>query len=134
MFMRACFFFRRVCSVVFGQSSVFCAAMWGIAVDAGLRLAVYPGVCISWNLLGFSVWLEVEGGLARLRAVGLRTSQMSADDDGKVMPPNEGSFCPFGGAAFCFSGFLAFPCFAFGLLASPLCGAAPTFLWLAKEK
>jgi hypothetical protein len=30
--------------------------------------------------------------------------------------------------------FLAFPCFAFGLLALPLCGAAPTFLCLAKEK
>jgi hypothetical protein len=28
----------------------------------------------------------------------------------------------------------AFPCFASGLLASPLCGAAPTFLCLAKEK
>ncbi|MGF6596563.1 hypothetical protein P3T23_001270 [Paraburkholderia sp. GAS448] len=32
------------------------------------------------------------------------------------------------------AGFFAFPCFASGLLALPLCGAAPTFLCLAKEK
>jgi hypothetical protein len=32
------------------------------------------------------------------------------------------------------SGVGAFPCFASGLLVSPLCGAAPTFLCLAKEK
>jgi hypothetical protein len=29
---------------------------------------------------------------------------------------------------------LAFPCFASGLLALPLCGAAPTFLCRCKEK
>jgi len=29
---------------------------------------------------------------------------------------------------------LAFPCFASGLLALPLCGAAPTFLCRRKEK
>jgi hypothetical protein len=34
----------------------------------------------------------------------------------------------------CLAGLLAFPCFAFGLFALPLCGAAPTFLCLAKEK
>jgi hypothetical protein len=39
-------------------------------------------------------------------------------------------FCFFA----CLAGVGAFSCFAFGLLALPLCGAAPTFLCLAKEK
>ncbi|RKE25320.1 hypothetical protein B0G76_6847 [Paraburkholderia sp. BL23I1N1] len=44
--------------------------------------------------------------------------------------------CSFGRVAFgfCLPGALAFPCFLIGLLASPLCGAAPTFLCLPQRK
>jgi hypothetical protein len=39
-------------------------------------------------------------------------------------------FCFFSG---CFSWVLAFPCCRVGLLALPLCGAAPTFFAAAKK-
>ncbi|WP_221309162.1 MULTISPECIES: hypothetical protein, partial [unclassified Paraburkholderia] len=38
-----------------------------------------------------------------------------------------------GGAFFVVLAWLAFPCFVIGLLALPLCGAAPTFFAAAKK-
>ena len=46
---------------------------------------------------------------------------------------NSGFFACFGGIVVDL-GLLAFPCFVSGLLALPLCGAAPTFLCLPQRK
>jgi hypothetical protein len=56
---------------------------------------------------------------------------MDGVDDGKVRC---GCGKNFARAGWLFACLFAFPCFASGLLALPLCGAAPTFLCLAKEK
>ncbi|SOE63152.1 hypothetical protein SAMN05446635_2273 [Burkholderia sp. OK233] len=45
-----------------------------------------------------------------------------------------GFVCLFGAFRFCGSGLGAFPCFVSGLLALPLCGAAPTFLCMPQRK
>jgi hypothetical protein len=44
------------------------------------------------------------------------------------------SYWSVGGTLRCLPVALAFPCFLIGLFASPLCGAAPTFLCRRKEK
>jgi hypothetical protein len=44
-----------------------------------------------------------------------------------------GLFCLFGGFLAVVFVVLAFPCFVSGLLALPLCGAAPTFFAAAKK-